>query len=112
VLRIGIFILAILAALIALFVTRADVSVTSSVDPDVMIECTSAAGADDGACLAWGDAILADGSPSTTFEAGDLVRLRLDRALFGLGAECRAEWFLGRYPDEAVWTEDVACPDG
>ncbi len=113
VLRIGLLtLLAILAALVVLLVARPAVIATSLVDPDVRIECTSAAGADDGACLAWGDAILAEGSPSSTFEAEDVVRLRLDRGLLGFGDGCEAEWFLSRYPDEAVWTEDVACPDG
>ena len=67
---------------------------------------------DDADCGAWGDEILAGGSPTTTFEAEDVVRLRLDRALLGFGDTCRAEWFLGRYPDDVAWSEDVACADG
>ena len=55
---------------------------------------------------AWGDAILAEGSPTTTFEAQDVVRLRLDRELLGFGDTCRAEWFLGRYPDDVAWNEE------
>jgi hypothetical protein len=80
----------------------------STVDPDVTVEC--AGGTDPTACIAWGDGILADGSPTTTFEAEDVVRLRLDRALLGFGDTCRAEWFLGRYPDDVAWSEEVDCP--
>ena len=87
-------------------------SALSTVDADVTVECSAATGVDDVACGAWGDAILAEGSPTTTFEAEDVVRLRLERALLGFGDTCRAEWFLGRYPEDVVWSEDVACADG
>jgi hypothetical protein len=82
----------------------------STVDPDVTVECV--AGVDWTACVEWGDAILAEGSPTTTFEAEDIVRLRMDRALLGFGETCRAEWFLGRYPEDVAWSEEVACADG
>ena len=99
-------------AAMALLLLRPASSATSTVDADVTVECSGATGVDDVACGAWGDAILAEGSPTTTFEAQDVVRLRLDRALFGFGDTCRAEWFLGRYPDDAAWSEEVACADG
>jgi hypothetical protein len=60
-----------------------------------------------GVCAAWGDGLLARGAPSRTFELRDVVRVRLDRGI--LGGECSVAWFLGRYPDEPAWTDDVAC---
>src|SRR5690606_37409715 len=98
-------------AVVALVLLRPATSATSTVDPDVTIECTPATGVAPTACRAWGDAIAAEGSPTTTFEAEDVVRLRLDRDLLGFGATCRAAWFLGRYPDAVAWSESVACPD-
>ena len=111
--RIGVISLALLvAALVAVLFLRPASSATSTVDADVTVECTGAVGFDEPACRSWGDGILAEGSPTTTFEAQDVVRLRLDRALLGFGGTCRAEWFLGRYPDDVAWTEEVACADG
>lgn len=111
--RIGLWVAALLVvvvgAMVALLLLRPATSAISTVDPEVMIECTGAAGVDAAACRGWGDAILAEGSPSTTFEAEDIVRLRLDRALLGFGATCHAEWFLGRYPTDVVWDEEVTC---
>ena len=86
-------------------------SAPSTVDVDVTVECSGATGVGEAACGAWGDAILAEGSPTTTFEAQDIVRLRLDRALLGFGATCRAEWVLGRYPEDVAWSAEVACRD-
>ncbi len=86
---------------------RPGVSVASSVDPDVTIECSASLGVDEGVCRGLGDAALEAGPPSTTFELEDVVRLRLDRG--PLGGECRFEYFLSRYPDEAIWTETAAC---
>ena len=97
---------------VAAVMLRASTSATSTVDPDVSVKCAAGADVEEQTCRAWGDAILAEGSPTTTFEAQDIVRLRLDRELFGLGETCRAEWFLGRYPDDVAWSESVACPDG
>jgi len=111
--RIGLVVLAALpAVLVAALLLRPGSSATSTVDADVIVECTGAAGVDEPGCRAWGDAILAEGSPTTTFEAEDVVRLRLDRELLGLAGTCRAEWFLGRYPDDVAWTEEVACAGG
>ncbi|HSK47854.1 MAG TPA: hypothetical protein VLA05_07615 [Coriobacteriia bacterium] len=116
VVRIGLIVavavLAVLAVLAGILVLRPDVTATSSFDPDVTIECAAATGVGDAACVAWGDAILGGGSPSTTFEARDVVRLRLDRELLGFGDSCRAEWFLGRYPEDVAWSESVPCADG
>lgn len=102
----------VVGAVVALVMLRPASSATSTVDPEVTIECTAAAGADAAGCRDWGDDILAEGSPTTTFEAEDVVRLRLDRELFGFGQACRAEWFLGRYPDDVAWSEPVTCPGG
>jgi hypothetical protein len=41
----------------------------------------------------------------------DLERLDLTRSWFGFGSSCQAAYFIGRYPDDAAWTEDIACPD-
>jgi hypothetical protein len=86
---------------------RPGVSIASSVDPGVTIECSSSLGVDEAACRGLGDAMLEAGPPSTTFELEDVVRIRLDRGLFG--GECRIEYFLSRYPDEATWAEPAAC---
>jgi hypothetical protein len=113
--RIGLWIgaLLVVAAIVAAVLLLRPVSAAvSTVDPDVNVECTGATGVDETACRAWGDAILAEGSPTTTFEAEDVVRLRLDRALLGFGDTCRAEWFLGRYPADVAWSEEVTCADG
>lgn len=111
--RIGLwigFLLVVAAIVAAALLLRPVSSATSAVDPDVTVECSGATGVDETACRDWGDAILAEGSPTTTFEAEDVVRLRLDRALFGFGDTCRAEWFLGRYPDDVAWSDEVPCP--
>lgn len=88
-------------------VLRPGVSVASSTNPDVTIECTASLDLDEEACRRLGDAVLEGGPPSTTFELEDVVRVRADGGPFG--DECRFEYFLGRYPDEAIWTETAAC---
>ena len=90
-------------------VLRSPVRATSGVDPDVTIVCAAASGLEQEACAAWGDEILAAGPPSTTFELEDLERLELARSLLGLG-DCQVAFFLGRYPDDAAWTEATDCP--
>ena len=113
--RLGIVVavvLVLLGAWAGVLLLRPASSVPSTVDADVTVECSGATRVDEAACGAWGDAILAEGSPTTTFEAQDIVRLRLDRALLGFGATCRAEWFLGRYPEDVAWSAEVACRDG
>lgn len=95
--------------IVAVLVLRPATSADSTVDADVTIECTAATGLDRAACRDRGDAILADGAPTTTFEAEDVVRLRIDRELLGFGDSCHAEWFLGRYPDDVAWSDDLDC---
>jgi hypothetical protein len=94
---------------VAVAVLRPGISVTSEVDGDVTITCSASSGVDEAACATWGDSILAAGPPSTTFEMNDLVRLEVSRSMLGFG-DCQAAYFLGRYPDSAVWAETVDCP--
>lgn len=98
----------VLAALVVFALLRTTTEVSSSVDPDVTVRCDGSIAED--ACAAWGDAILADGAPSFTFDMENLVRLELSRSMFGVGATCEAAYFIGRNPNEAVWTEEFACP--
>jgi hypothetical protein len=103
---VGLVVVALVAALATLLL-RPPAVARSTVDPDVAIECSAASGLDVEACAAWGDALLERGAPSRTFELRDVVRIRLDRGL--IGDECSVDWFLGRYPDDPAWTDDVAC---
>lgn len=93
----------------ALLVLRPGAAATSSVRPDVTIECTGAVGLEADACGAWGDELLAEDPAPRTFEREDLRRLRLDRDLFGFADACRVEYFLSRYPDSPVWTAELSC---
>lgn len=93
----------------ALLVLRPGAAAPSSVNPDVTIECTGAAGLDTDACGAWGDELLTEDAAPRTFEREDLRRLRLDRELLGFADVCRLEYFLSRYPDSAVWSAEVPC---
>ena len=88
---------------------RSPTLATSAVDPEVTIECAPSASVSAEACGAWGDEILDLGPPSATFEMEDLSRLAISGPPFGLGSSCRVEYFLQRYPGDAVWTEDVPC---
>jgi hypothetical protein len=92
-------------------VLRPPVRAAAGADPDVTVVCAAASGLEQAACAAWGDEILAAGPPSTTFEMEDLERLELSRSLLGLG-DCQVAYFLGRYPDDAAWTEATDCPGG
>jgi hypothetical protein len=74
----------------------------------ISVECTGWTGVAE-RCREWGEAVLAAGAPSTTFELEDVVRIRLDRPTFGLAGRCTAEYFIGRYPNDVAWTEDVDC---
>ena len=76
-----------------------------------IVECSGWTGVTDG-CAEWADRILAAGAPTTTFEFEDVVRVRLDRPMLGIASTCVAEYFLGRYPDDVAWTEEVDCPEG
>jgi len=111
VVRIGVVVAAavIVLALSYLFLAGSPVTADSSVLPPVAIDCEGSTGVGVDECRAWGDAILAKGAPSFTFEMDDLARLTLTRPMFGLASTCEANWFLGRFPDDAVWTEAVAC---
>ncbi len=96
-------------AFVAWQLVRAPVEASSAVAPEVAIVCAASTGVGADACAAWGDELLAAGPPSTTFELKDLARVELSRALLGFGGQCEAAYFLGRYPDRAVWSEPVAC---
>jgi hypothetical protein len=114
--RTGILVAALTLALVvgvsAWLLLRPTSRVASSADADVTIVCAASTGIDADACGAWGDEVLAAGPPSTTFELNDLVRLELSRSALGFGDECEAAYYLGRYPDQPVWTEQVACRGG
>jgi hypothetical protein len=75
-----------------------------------MLECRGWTGVSVG-CAAWGAAVLAAGAPTTTFEFEDVVRVRLDRPMLGFASTCVAEYFLGRYPEDVAWTEEIDCPE-
>ena len=109
--RFGILVAVALAVLAVWFLvlSRAAVEGISAVDPDVTIECDGSASVSEESCLAWGDDVLALGAPSTTFEMQDLVRLRFSKPLPGFGSPCQVEYFLQRYPDDAVWDDDIPC---
>jgi hypothetical protein len=98
----------VLAGVAAFVLLRPATEVRAS-GSEAMIRCDASVMAED--CGTWGDAILADGAPTTTFDVADLERLDLARSLFGFGSSCEAAYFIGRYPDDAVWTEEIACPD-
>lgn len=110
VVALGVIVL-VVVAVGAFVVTRPVVQGTSTVDADVTVRCEASAGSVE-ACVAWGDAILADGPPSTTFEMQDVARLVIRRPMFGLAAPCQVDYFLQRYPDDPVWNEDTPCRDG
>ncbi|MGQ0608333.1 MAG: hypothetical protein ACT4OQ_07720 [Chloroflexota bacterium] len=96
-------------ALAAVWLARPPIRIMSAIRADVTVECGAATGADADACRAWGDATLGQGAPSFTFEMDDLVRLRIDRPVLGLGSGCELSYFTSRYPEVAVWTEETAC---
>lgn len=76
-----------------------------------IVECSGWSGVTDG-CSVWGSRVLAAGAPITTFEFEDVVRVRLDRPMLGFASSCVAEYYLGRYPDDVAWTEEIACREG
>ena len=90
---------------------RAGVEAASTVDPDVTIRCDASTSVSEAACLAWGDDILRAGPPSHTFEMDDLARLDLTKGLF-FSDTCEVRYFVDRYADESVWTEELPCPAG
>lgn len=92
-----------------LLLLRPAVSVPSSVRAEVTIECAAPVGLDAGECGSWGDEILAEDAAPRTFEREDLRRLRIDRGILGFADTCRVEYFVSRYPDSAVWTNEIPC---
>ena len=97
-----------IGAAVYLFVLRSPVEAPSTALSEVTIECDPWTGLSAIACGSWGDAILASGPPSRTFNMEDLDRLRLSGAPLGLGS-CRADWFLGRDRAQPVWSEELEC---
>jgi len=104
--------LVVAAAAVYLGSRAATATMVSHVGPNqIEVECRGWTGVTD-RCGVWGEAVLAAGAPSTTFEFEDVVRVRMDRPTFGFAGRCTAEYFLGRYPDEVAWTEDIDCFEG
>lgn len=101
-----------LVGVAAAVLSRPTTEATSSADPDVTIRCDGSTSVSRDACLAWGDEILALGPPSNTFEMNDLARLVITKPLLGFGSPCHVEYFLQRYPDDAVWDGDAPCHGG
>jgi hypothetical protein len=105
----GVVVVALAAVLLAawvLVIGRPTAEATSSVDPDVTVRCEGLAS--DDACGSYGDAMLASGPPSYTFEMEDLALLEIRRPVFG--GTCEARYYLQRYVDAPAWTEEVPCP--
>lgn len=94
-----------------LVIGRPSVRAESTVMPGVAIECAGPTGVSAATCAAWGDDILRRGPPSATFGMEDLARLEVRREAWGFAGDCEAAFFIGRYPDDPVWTEDVPCLD-
>ena len=97
-----------IGAAVYLFVLRSPVEAPSTAVSGVTIECDPWTGLSAGDCASWGDAILAGGPPSRTFNMEDLARLRLSGAPLSLGS-CRADWFLGRDRVRPVWSDELEC---
>jgi hypothetical protein len=108
---IAVAVLALLGAL-GYVLVRPSSMVTSATDPDVAIECDGSTGASGDACRAWGDEILAQGSPSHTFEMDDLARLVIDRPMWGFSPSCEVDYFISRDAANRAWREKVACQEG
>jgi len=110
--RIGALLVVIGVVLLAgawLILGRSGVEAASSVDPDVTITCDVWTSVSQEACGSWGDAILAEGAPSHTFEMDDLAHLAISRPTFGLASTCRVHYFLERYANEPAWTDEISC---
>ena len=99
-------------AVAVLLLARPSIEVLSSTDPDVTIRCDGSTSVSPDVCRDWGDQILAEGAPSMTFEMEDLARLEISRPMLGFAAECRASFFLQRYPNESTWEEEGECIGG
>ena len=68
-------------------------------------------GVDSVACAEWANAVLAEGPGLRTFDPEALERVRLSHTFLGIFGDCQAEYFLGRFQDEAAARETVACLD-
>jgi hypothetical protein len=98
------------AVAVAWILLQPGVTARSGVYPDVTIKCGAATAMDAPACLAWGDQVLLADPAPLTFERSDLARLQLDRSLLGWGGTCTVAYYVGRYPDDPVWSGEVPCP--
>lgn len=111
--RTGLLVVGALVALLLVggvwLMVRPPVSETSSVNPQILIQCAAATGVSADACGTWGDEILADDPAPHTFERKDLRRVALDRSLFGFGDACTVAWFIERDPADPVWSGSVPC---
>jgi hypothetical protein len=105
----AIIVLVLLAVGAWLLAGGSSVEVASRVDPDVTISCDRWTSVTQETCRAWGDAILAQGAPSHTFEMDDLAHLAISRPTFGLASACRVAYFLERYANDPAWTDEIAC---
>jgi hypothetical protein len=100
-------VLAVAAILVAaLLLVRPSATVTTS--GGLAVECAGIGA--EAECAAWAETVLADGPDIHTFDPDDLEGVRLGRSVLGLIGECQAEYFLGRFGDEAAAREPVACP--
>ncbi|HEX5039133.1 MAG TPA: hypothetical protein VFW95_03250 [Candidatus Limnocylindria bacterium] len=90
-------------------VVRPGQEVASGSNPGVTIACDGSTGVGADECRSWGDAVLALGAPSSTFEFEDVDRLRFSRPLFGFGSPCQVAYYLERYSDDPAWEDDVSC---
>jgi hypothetical protein len=72
------------------------------------VECAGIG--DEPTCAAWAEAVLADGPGIHTFDPEDLESVRLGRSFLGILGDCQAEYFLGRFGEEAAAREPVPCP--
>ncbi len=108
----GALIIGVIAALVAALVVavlllRPSATVTTA--GGLAVECAGIG--DEPACEAWAAAVLADGPGIHTFDPDDLEGVRLSRSILGLIGDCQAEYFVGRFGEEAVARETVPCPD-
>jgi len=97
-------------AVVALVLARGSAA-TIVTNDGLTVECSGWTGVTDG-CAIWGEEVRAAGAPSSTFEMDDVVRLRFDRAMFGFANDCTVEYYLGRYPDDVAWSDEIACSEG
>ena len=108
--RIGaVIVLLALAGALAYLLLRPPVEAASTSDPDVTLECSAATGVSSDACRAWGDEILDQGAPSSTFEMDDLARLAIDRPTWGFSSTCEVNYFISRDADTPAWREVIGC---